>query len=158
MRQPGVHSARADDWPGRGRADHRPRRDSRRRRHHWRNRLRPHHHAAHLRGAATFEPGSEALGTNDPLGADISGQLLGSFYAAEKLVEGIHTLVLEDGREFDFRVLQPETNEIVGVSWFRSPSRRDTQPTRVASRRGTLYFNGARPLARTTLPGRMLEP
>jgi len=30
--------------------------------------------------------------------------------------------VLEDGREFDFRVLQPETNEIVGVSWFRSSS------------------------------------
>jgi hypothetical protein len=80
-----------------------------------------------LRGAVTFEPGSEALGTNDPLGADISGRLLGSFYAAEKLVEGIHTLVLEDGREFDFRVLQPETNEIVGVSWFRSPSAEGTR-------------------------------
>jgi hypothetical protein len=81
----------------------------------------------HLRGAVTFEPGSEALGTNDPVGADISGRLLGSFYQTEKLVEGIHTLVLEDGREFDFRVLQPETNEIVGVSWFRSPSAEGTR-------------------------------
>jgi hypothetical protein len=81
----------------------------------------------HLRGAVTFEPGSDALGTNDPVGADISGRLLGSFYDAEKLVEGIHTLVLEDGREFDFRVLQPETNEIVGVSWFRSPSAEGTR-------------------------------
>jgi hypothetical protein len=84
----------------------------------------------HLRGAVTFEPGSEALGTNDPVGADISGRLLGSFYAAEKLVEGIHTLVLEDGREFDFRVLQPETNEIVGVSWFRSPQAEGTRNPR----------------------------
>jgi hypothetical protein len=85
---------------------------------------------AHLRGTATFEPGNEALGTNDPQGADISGRLLGSFYSAEKLVEGIHTLVLEDGREFDFRVLQPETNEIVGVSWFRSPSTEETRNPR----------------------------
>jgi hypothetical protein len=82
---------------------------------------------AHLRGATTFEPGSEPLGTNDPQGADITGRLLGSFYDAEKLVEGIHTLVLEDGREFDFRVLQPETNEIVGVSWFRSQSTEGTR-------------------------------
>jgi hypothetical protein len=85
---------------------------------------------AHLRGTATFEPGSEAQGTNDPQGLDITGQLLGSFYAAEKLVEGIHTLVLEDGREFDFRVLQPETNEIVGVSGFRSPSTEGTRNPR----------------------------
>jgi hypothetical protein len=82
---------------------------------------------AHLRGAVTFEPGNAALGTNDPQGADITGRLLGSFYDAEKLVEGIHTLVLADGREFDFRVLQPETNEIVGVSWFRSPSLEGTR-------------------------------
>jgi hypothetical protein len=82
---------------------------------------------AHLRGAMTFEPGNAALGTNDPQGADITGRLLGSFYDAEKLVEGIHTLVLADGREFDFRVLQPETNEIVGVSWFRSPSLEGTR-------------------------------
>ena len=82
---------------------------------------------AHLRGAVTFEPGNEAQGTNDPQGADITGRLLESFYAAEKLVEGIHTMVLEDGREFDFRVLQPETNEIVGVSWFRSPSSEGTR-------------------------------
>jgi hypothetical protein len=82
---------------------------------------------AHLRGAVTFEPGNEALGTNDPQGADISGRLLAPFYATEKLVEGVYTLVLEDGREFDFRVLQPETNEIVGVSWFRSPTTEGTR-------------------------------
>lgn len=85
---------------------------------------------AHLRGAATFESGSEALGTNNPAGDDISGRLLGSFYDAEKLAEGIHTLVLEDGREFDFRVLQPETNEIVGVSRFRSSSTGSDTPGR----------------------------
>jgi hypothetical protein len=84
---------------------------------------------AHLRGGA-FEPGNAAQGTDDPQGADITGRLLGSFYAAEKLVEGIHTLVLEDGREFDFRVLQPETNEIVGVSWFRSTSAEGTRNPR----------------------------
>jgi hypothetical protein len=81
----------------------------------------------HLRGAVTFEPGSEELGTNDPVGADISGRFLGPLYDTEKLVEGIHTLALEDGREFDFRVLQPETNEIVGVSWFRSPAAEGTR-------------------------------
>jgi hypothetical protein len=85
---------------------------------------------AHLRGAVTFEPGNAALGTNDPQGADITGRLLGSFYDTEKLVEGIHTLMLADGREFDFRVLQPETNEIVGVSWFRSPSPEGTRNPR----------------------------
>jgi hypothetical protein len=50
---------------------------------------------------------------------DISGRLLGPFFQAQPFAEHIHTLMLEDGREFDFRVLQPDTNEIVGVSWFR---------------------------------------
>jgi hypothetical protein len=67
----------------------------------------------HLRGA-TFEPGNEPK-----VSPDITGRLLENFYAAESLADGVHTLVLEDGREFDFRVLQPETNEIIGVSWFR---------------------------------------
>src|SRR5689334_21220392 len=67
----------------------------------------------HLRGA-TFEPGNEPK-----VSPDITGRLLENFYAAESLAHGVYTLVLEDGRAFDFRVLQPETNEIIGVSWFR---------------------------------------
>jgi hypothetical protein len=64
---------------------------------------------AALRGA-TFEPGNEAKNT-----ADITGRLLGSFFDAEALT-GTSTLVLEDGRALDFRVIQPDTNEIVAVS------------------------------------------
>jgi hypothetical protein len=66
---------------------------------------------AALRGA-TFESGDAAKGT-----PDITGRLLGSFFDAEALT-GTSTLVLEDGRAFDFRVIQPDTNEIVAVSWF----------------------------------------
>jgi hypothetical protein len=64
-----------------------------------------------LRGV-TFEPGNEPK-----VAPDITGRLLGPLFEAESL-EGVHTLVLEDGRAFDFRVIQPDTNEIVGVSWF----------------------------------------
>lgn len=68
---------------------------------------------AALRGA-TFAPGTEP--TSRP---DITGRLLGDLYDAEKLAEGAATLVLEDGRSFDFRVIQPDTNEIVGLTWFK---------------------------------------
>jgi hypothetical protein len=40
---------------------------------------------------------------------------MGPLFQAEQL-HGVHTLVLEDGRAFDFQVIQPDTNEIVGVS------------------------------------------
>ncbi|HEY8551322.1 MAG TPA: hypothetical protein VIL35_15300 [Vicinamibacterales bacterium] len=66
----------------------------------------------------TFEPGRERHDT-----PDITGRLKGGLYASERIVEGVHTLVLEDGRSFDFRVIQPETNEIVGVSWFHEGRR-----------------------------------
>lgn len=70
-----------------------------------------------------FEPGSAA-----DVRPDIAGQLLGPFYTGEQL-PGIHTLVLEDGREFDFRVIQPDTNEIVAVSSLRpSGGRRSGAP------------------------------
>jgi hypothetical protein len=72
----------------------------------------------HLRGT-TFEPGNEPK-----VSPDITGRLMGPLFGAEALADGVHTLVLEDGREFDFRVLQPDTNEIIGVSWFRSPPAR----------------------------------
>jgi hypothetical protein len=77
---------------------------------------------APLRGTGvTYEAG--APGDHAPKSApDISGRLLGPLYQAEPFAEEIHTLVLEDGVEFDFRVLQPDTNEIVGVSTLR-PSR-----------------------------------
>ena len=65
----------------------------------------------------TFEPGSEPKVT-----PDITGRLLGPLYEAEEL-SGVATLTLEDGRSFDFRVLRPDTNEIVGVSWFKPASR-----------------------------------
>jgi hypothetical protein len=67
-----------------------------------------------LRGL-TFEPGSEPKVT-----PDITGRLLGELYQAEQL-SGTLTLVLDDGRSFRFRVIQPDTNEIVGVSWFEPP-------------------------------------
>jgi hypothetical protein len=76
-----------------------------------------------LRGL-TFEPGNEPKAT-----PDITGRLLGNFYESEPLAEGVFTLVLEDGREFDFRVLQPETNEIIGVSWFRSSTPKEARQT-----------------------------
>ena len=76
---------------------------------------------AELRGTGvTYEAGSP-LDRAPKSGPDIAGQLLGPFFQAQDFAEGIHTLVLEDGREFDFRVLQPDTNEIVGVSVLRSP-------------------------------------
>jgi hypothetical protein len=77
---------------------------------------------AELRGTGlTYEAGSP-LDRAPKAGPDISGVLLGPFFQAQDFAEGIHTLVLEDGYEFDFRVLQPDTNEIVGVSTLRAPS------------------------------------
>jgi hypothetical protein len=64
--------------------------------------------------SATFAPGTEP--TTRP---DITGRLLGQLYDAEKLAQGTATLVLEDGRSFDFRVIQPDTNEIVGLTELR---------------------------------------
>jgi hypothetical protein len=63
---------------------------------------------------ATFAPGLEP--STRP---DITGRLLGALYDAEQLAEGTASLVLEDGRSFDFRVIQPDTNEIVAITWFR---------------------------------------
>jgi hypothetical protein len=71
---------------------------------------------------ATFAPG--ATPTSRP---DITGRLLGELYDAEQLAEGSATLVLEDGRAFDFRVIQPDTNEIIGLTWFKpAPGTGDT--------------------------------
>jgi hypothetical protein len=76
---------------------------------------------AELRGTGlTYEAGSP-LDRAPKAGPDIAGRLLGPFFQAQDFAEEIHTLVLEDGREFDFRVLQPDTNEIVGVSVLRPP-------------------------------------
>ena len=76
---------------------------------------------AELRGTGlTYEAGSP-FDRAPKSGPDIAGQLLGPFFQAQDFAEHIHTLVLEDGREFDFRVIQPDTNEIVGVSMLRSP-------------------------------------
>lgn len=66
----------------------------------------------------TFESGEP--GGEPGRGPDITGRLLGSLYDAESFT-GTATLVLEDGRALDFRVIQPDTNEIVGIGWFRSP-------------------------------------
>jgi hypothetical protein len=80
---------------------------------------------AELRGTGlTYEAGSPLDRAPKP-GPDISGRLLGPFFQAQDFAEQIHTLVLEDGREFDFRVIQPDTNEIVGVSMLRSPEARE---------------------------------
>jgi hypothetical protein len=68
---------------------------------------------------ATFSSGSEP--SSRP---DITGRLLGGLYDAEKLASGTSTLVLEDGRAFDFRVIQPDTNEIVAITEFKPAAAR----------------------------------
>jgi hypothetical protein len=74
---------------------------------------------ARLRGTSlTYEAGPP---NHEPKSTpSIAGRLLGPLFQAQPFAEEVHTLVLEDGREFDFRVLQPETNEIIGVSELRS--------------------------------------
>jgi hypothetical protein len=71
---------------------------------------------AHLQDRV-FEPGQETKNT-----AQITGMLTDAFYTlggGESTMRDVMTLELEDGRQFDFRVLRPDTNEIVGVSWLR---------------------------------------
>jgi hypothetical protein len=75
-----------------------------------------------LRGTgATFEAG---LPSHEPKRVpDITGRLMGPLFQAQQFAEDVHTLVLDNGREFDFRVFRPDTNEIIGVSWLRPSSR-----------------------------------
>jgi hypothetical protein len=64
-----------------------------------------------------FSPGTPP--TDRP---DITGVLTDRFYLGED-VEGAEdnkstlTLALEDGRRFEFKVLEPGTNEIIGLNW-----------------------------------------
>jgi hypothetical protein len=62
-----------------------------------------------------LEPGTPPA--NRP---DITGILTDRFYIGED-VQGGGTLelLLEDGRRFDFKVLEPETNEIIAISDLR---------------------------------------
>ena len=76
-----------------------------------------------LRGRGiTFEAG--APGHEPGRGPDIAGRLMGPLFQAQPFAGEVHTLVLEDGREFDFRVLTPDTNEITGVSALRASAAR----------------------------------
>jgi len=60
----------------------------------------------------TLEPGTPP--SDRP---DITGYLTDRFYIGEDVQNGgALTLVLEDGRRFDFTVLVPDTNEIIAVS------------------------------------------
>ncbi len=71
---------------------------------------------AHLQ-ERVFEPGQNTKNT-----AQITGMLTDSFYtlgSGESTMRDVLTLELEDGRQFDFRVMRPDTNEIIGVSWLR---------------------------------------
>jgi hypothetical protein len=82
---------------------------------------------AELRGTGrTYEAGWP-LDRERKVAPDITGFLLGPLCLAQEFAEDIHTLVLEDGREFDFRVVQPQTNEIAAVTVLRpsSAGRRD---------------------------------
>jgi hypothetical protein len=54
---------------------------------------------------------------------EITGRLIAPLYTAEPLAGEDHTLVLEDGRRFEFRVIQPDTNEIVSVGALRAAER-----------------------------------
>jgi hypothetical protein len=65
----------------------------------------------------TLEPGSPPVDR-----PDITGILNGALYLGEAIKgdsEQRHTLTLEleDGRKFEFKMLVPDTNEIVGVNW-----------------------------------------
>jgi len=64
----------------------------------------PHHRRA------TLEPGNPP--SDRP---DITGFFTDAFYIGEDAQGGRMTLVLEDGRRLDFRVLVPDTNEIIGL-------------------------------------------
>jgi hypothetical protein len=48
---------------------------------------------------------------------DISGTLTQSPFLGEAIHGGRLTLALVDGHRFEFTVLVPETNEILGVTW-----------------------------------------
>jgi hypothetical protein len=48
---------------------------------------------------------------------DISGTLTDSMLLGEAIHGGRLTLALEDGHRFEFTVIVPETNEILGVNW-----------------------------------------
>lgn len=48
---------------------------------------------------------------------DITGSLTDAFFLGEDVEGGELTLALEDGRRFEFRVLVPDTNEIIGTAW-----------------------------------------
>jgi hypothetical protein len=48
---------------------------------------------------------------------DISGTLTDSLFHGEAGRGGHLTLALEDGHRFEFTVIVPDTNEILGVSW-----------------------------------------
>jgi hypothetical protein len=71
----------------------------------------PHHRRPAL------EPGSPPVDR-----PDITGILNGALYLGEAVKgdpdrHNTLTLELEDGRKFDFNVLVPDTNEIIGVNW-----------------------------------------
>ncbi len=48
---------------------------------------------------------------------DISGTLTDSLFLGEAVHDGRLTLELEDGHRFEFTVIVPDTNEILGVNW-----------------------------------------
>jgi hypothetical protein len=57
------------------------------------------------------------LGPNNPPTGrpDITGSLTESFFLDGNVRGGELTLVLQDGRRFEFKVLVPDTNEIVAI-------------------------------------------
>lgn len=48
---------------------------------------------------------------------DITGTLTDSMFLGEAVHGGRLTLALEDGHRFEFTVIVPDTNEILGVNW-----------------------------------------
>jgi len=63
----------------------------------------------------TLEPGNPPADR-----VDITGYLTDRFYIGEDVQgAGALTLVLEDGRRLQFRVLEPDTNEIIGLGDLR---------------------------------------
>jgi hypothetical protein len=63
----------------------------------------------------TLEPGTPPVDR-----ADITGYLTDRFFIGEDVRgSGALTLVIEDGRRLQFRILEPDTNEIIGLGDLR---------------------------------------
>ena len=129
--------------PGRGRTVRRSRRHSQRRRRHWRNRLRHHDHSGasarrgHVRAGqrAARHQRSARRGHHRPAARLVLRR--------RKAGRRVHTLVLEEAANSISACCSQRRTRSWRVMVSFAIVQRVTQPKSVASREGTLCFNGA---------------